>query len=247
MPLSTELQLLLISTDYLTLKALKAAAAQLGAGLSCMAGADSGCDYVSRRKVDGIFLDLDVAGWASVVGALRLGTSNHYAVIFACVANRLAAQEARAIGAHLVLHKPLTVNDIIAKVQDSRELMVRERRRYFRHQAYMPVSLTINGVEQHALITNISEGGMAVRVTQPVDYCALVDFAFQLRTGPAITGRGNVAWRDNERIVGIGFQFLRDGGKELLLNWLQQQERLITQHPSWTAESSSALSPKNTL
>jgi len=233
MPLSTELQLLLVSNDYATLRTLRAASAELGAGLACMATKDAACDYVSRRKLDGIFLDLEIPDWAHVVDALRLGTSNHYAVIFACVTNRLAAKSARMIGAHVLLQMPLALNDVVSNLQASRELMIRERRRYFRHQTYLPVSLIVNGIEQHALVTNISEGGMAVRVMQPLDQSSLVDFSFQLRSGPTITGRGNIAWHDSEGMVGIGFQFIRDTGRELLLSWLESQERLMPQHSSW--------------
>jgi CheY-like chemotaxis protein len=233
MPLSTELQLLLVSNDYSTLKILRSACAQLGAGLACMATTDAACDYVSRRKVDGIFLDLEMPDWAHVVDALRLGTSNHYAVVFACVTNRMAAKAARTLGAHVLLQMPLAVDDVVSSLQASRELMIRERRRYFRHQTYLPVSLIVNGSEQHALITNLSEGGMAVRVMQPLDSSSLVDFSFQLRSGPMITGRGNVAWRGSEGMVGIGFQFVRDEGRDMLLNWLESQERLMPQHSSW--------------
>src|SRR3954463_5021435 len=117
MPLSTELQLLLVSNDYSTLKILRSACAQRGAGLACMAPTDAVCDYVSRRKVDGIFPDLEMPDWAHVVDALRLGTSNHYAVVFACVTNRMAAKAARTLGAHVLLQMPLAADDVVSSLQ----------------------------------------------------------------------------------------------------------------------------------
>lgn len=243
MPLSTELRILLVSNDYATLKTVKAAAAQLGAGLACMATCEAGCDYLGRRKIDCILVDLEMSGWQQVLDALCIGTSNHFAVAFACAGNRLAGKEACSRGAHIVLQKPLTVADVVSHVQSARDLMIRERRRYFRHQVYLPLTLTVNGAEQHALITNLSEGGMAVRVTRALECSALVDFSFQLRAGPVVSGRGNIAWRDREGMVGIGFQFLRDAGKDLLLAWIRHQERLTMEHPSWSPD---ALSPQPT-
>ncbi|HVN21201.1 MAG TPA: PilZ domain-containing protein [Dongiaceae bacterium] len=233
MPLSTELQLLLVTNDYATLRIVRSAAAQLGAGLACMATAESACDYIGRRKIDGIFVDLEIPAWEQIVDALRQGTFNHFAVVFACMTNRVVAKEALKRGAHVILHKPLSVGDVVSRVQSARELMIRERRRFFRHQVYLPVSLTVNGAPQHALMTNLSEGGMAVRVTQSLECSLLLDFAFQLRAGPVINGRGHVAWRDNQGMIGIGFQFIRDRGKDELLTWIRQQERLTPQHPSW--------------
>lgn len=242
MPLSTEMHLLLVSNDYATLKAVRAAAGQLGADLACMATAEAGCDYVGRRKIDGIILDMEIPAWEQVLEALRLGTSNHFAVAFVCTGNRVVGKEARARGAHVVLQKPLSAGDVVCHVQSARDLMIRERRRYFRHQVYLPLGLTVNGSEQHALLTNLSEGGMAVRVTHAVECGLLADFSFQLRAGPAISGRGNIAWRDSEGMVGIRFQFLRDNGKNELLTWIRQQERLTAGHSSWDTDS---LSPES--
>lgn len=236
MPLSTELHLLLVSSDYATLKPVRAAAAQLGAGLACMATSDAGCDYVGRRKIDGMFLDLEVPAWQQVLEGLRLGTPNRFCVAFACTNNRLTGKEARERGAHAVLQKPLTVADVVSHLESSRELMIRERRRYFRHQVYLPLTLIVKGAEQHALITNLSEGGMAVRVTHAVECASLVDFSFQLRAGPAISGRGNIAWCDSSGMVGIGFQFFRDTCKDLLLDWIRHQEHLAPEHPSWGSD-----------
>lgn len=233
MPLSTELQFLLVSNDYATLKTVRVAAAQLGARLACMATADAGCDYIGRRKLEGIFVDLEIPEWQQVLEALSLGKSNHFAVAFACATNRLVGKEARTRGAHIILQKPLSVDDVMSHVHSARDLMMRERRRYFRHQVYLSFNLIVNGTEQRALITNLSEGGMAVRVTHPVEFSSLVAFSFELNAGPSISGRGNVAWRDSEGMVGIQFQFLRNGGKDLLLNWIRHQERLKSQHPSW--------------
>jgi hypothetical protein len=201
-----------------------------------MATSDAGCDYVGRRKIDAIFLDLEIPDWQQVLEGLRLGTPNRFCVAFACTGNRLAGKEARNRGVHAILQKPLSVEDVVSHLKSSHDLMVRERRRYFRHQVYLPLTLTVNGAEQHALITNLSEGGMAVRVTHALECSSLVDFSFQLRAGPTVSGRGNVAWHDSEGLVGIGFQFFRDNGEDSLLAWIRRQEQLNPEHPSWDSD-----------
>src|SRR2546429_5543742 len=50
----------------------------------------------------------------------------------------------------------------------SKELLLREQRRYFRHPVNLPVTLKAGEAEQQARMTNLSGGGMAVRTVKPL-------------------------------------------------------------------------------
>jgi hypothetical protein len=45
-------------------------------------------------------------------------------------------------------------------------------------------------VEQHAPMTKLSEGGMAVRTARALKHNALIDFDFDRPTRASVTGRG---------------------------------------------------------
>lgn len=225
MTLSTALEFLLVSADYTTLKTVTAGLKRFGANISCMTTMDSARSYVGRRKVDGIILDLQVGSVLDLIATIRKGTSNRNAVIFACVANRQESNSALQAGANMVLQRPLEVESIIKSVGAARELMMKERRRYFRHAVSISVSITANKTEQPAMTVNIGEGGMAVRGVA-LECFSLVDFSFQLPLGPTLSGRGQVAWTSEQGLTGIGFQFLRGTGKYDLLTWLSHREQI---------------------
>ena len=101
-----------------------------------------------------------------------------------------------------------------------------EQRRYFRHPVNLAVDLTVRGAEQQARMTDLGEGGMAVRVVKPVVQSLAVDFSFELSLGQPISGRGAIAWTDKERRVGIKFQLLRDQGQEHLQKWISDRQQI---------------------
>ena len=136
-------------------------------------------------------------------------------------------QAALRAGANVSLQKPLVLENISSCVAGARELMMRERRRYFRHPVSIPVSLTANHAEHRAMMVNIGEGGMAVHGVT-MECFSLVDFSFQLPLGPTLSGRGQIAWTNRQGLMGIGFQFLRGTGKYDLLTWLSNRERLLS-------------------
>jgi CheY-like chemotaxis protein len=225
---SPALEFLLVTAEYTILKAVTAGLKEFKANIGCMTTMDSALDYVGRRKIDGIFLDLQVESMLDLIAAIREGTSNRFAVIFACAGDRLESKAAQQAGANVLLHKPLVVENISTSVAASRELMMRERRRYFRHPVSMAVSLTANHKQQRAMMVNIGEGGMAVfGVT--LECSSLVDFSFQLPVGPILSGRGQIAWTNRQGLMGIGFQFLRGTGKYDLLTWLSNREQIMPQ------------------
>ena len=106
--------------------------------------------------------------------------------------------------------------------------MMRERRRYFRHPLSVQVELTVKKKELRAMTLDIGEGGMAVRGVT-LECLSLVDFSFQFPLGPTISGRGEVAWTNQQGLMGIKFQFLRGTGKYDLLTWLAQREQIAPQ------------------
>src|SRR5262245_1511320 len=63
--------------------------------------------YISRRKLDGIFVDLRTDGALALLGTIRRGSSNRFAVVFACAAEHEDATRLLNAGANFVLHKPL--------------------------------------------------------------------------------------------------------------------------------------------
>ncbi len=56
-----------------------------GAKFLLVPTAEAARDCLSRGRIDGVFVDLELPGALAVMEAIRKGTSNSKAVIFACV------------------------------------------------------------------------------------------------------------------------------------------------------------------
>ena len=226
MSLPLELEFVLVSSDYATMNAVSGGVKKYGAKFILVPTAEAARDCLNRRKIDGVFVDLQVPGALGVMEAIRKGTANNKAVIFACVANAKENTHALSAGANFLLRKPLNEDSIALHITIAKELLEREQRRYFRHAVNLPVVLKDGEVEQHARMTNLSEGGMAVRTAKALRHSSVIDFEFDLSRGASVRGKGQVAWMSTEGMAGIILQIFHGKGREHLEAWLTAREQL---------------------
>lgn len=221
-----DLEFVLVSSDYTTMQAVSKAVKKFGSKFVLVPTAHEARDCLNRRKIDGLFVDMEVPGALGLIESTRKGASNNKAVIFACLVNAKESTEILAVGANFLLRKPVTEDGVAMHITISKELLSRERRRYFRHAVNLAVTLKEGVAEQQARIANLSGGGMAVHTVRPLKQGAVLDFAFELSMGARISARGLVAWVNSEGMAGIILQTVRGKGGELLENWLISREQL---------------------
>jgi CheY-like chemotaxis protein len=220
------LDFVLVSSDYATMQAVSKAVKKFGSKFVLVPTAHEARECVNRRKIDGLFVDMEVPGALGLIESTRKGASNNKAVIFACLVNAKESAQTLALGANFLLRKPLTEDGVAMHITIAKELLLRERRRYFRHAVNLAVTLKEGVAEQQARITNLSGGGLAVRTVKPLKQGAVLDLTFELSMGARISGRGQVAWVNSEGMAGIILQTLRGKGSEQLDAWLASQEQL---------------------
>jgi response regulator RpfG family c-di-GMP phosphodiesterase len=237
MPTFSELEFLLVSGDYATLTAVSGGVKKYGSKLALVPTADEARQYLSRRRIDAVFVDMEIPGSLGLIEAVRKGSSNARAAIFACVADSKESTGTLNAGANFLLRKPLNADGVSLHLTIAQDIMLRERRRYFRHTVTLPVALKDEKTEQQAKIVNLSEGGMAVRSGRPLKHNGVVEFAFELAFGEEIRGKGLVAWTSSEGLAGILVQTLQGLGRGYLDIWLRSRERLAAD--SGTAGESS--------
>jgi ActR/RegA family two-component response regulator len=221
-----ELEFVLVSDDYATMTTLSGGIKKYGAKFIVVPTAEAARDCLNRRKIDGVFVDTGVSGALTIIEGIRKGSSNSKVVIFACVKSSKEYTQTLSAGANFLLRKPLNEESIALHITIAKELLERERRRYFRHPLNLPVRLTDAGGEQHARMTNLSEGGMAVRLVRPLRHSTVVDFEFELSKAVSISGKGQVSWVNTEGLAGIILQMFRGTGKTQLEAWLAAQDEL---------------------
>ncbi|HKV64372.1 MAG TPA: PilZ domain-containing protein [Candidatus Acidoferrum sp.] len=221
-----ELEFVLVSSDYTLMSAVSGGVKKHGGKFILVPTAEAARDCLNRRKIDGVFVDIDVPGALGAMEGIRKGVSNNKAVIFACVTGSKENTLVLSAGANFLLRKPLSEETVALHITIAKELLERERRRYFRHAASAPVVLKENEVVHHARITNLSEGGMAVRTAKPLKHSAVIDFSFDLALGATVSGKGQVAWINSEGQAGIVLQVFHGKTREHLEAWLAAQEQM---------------------
>lgn len=222
----TELEFLLVSNDYATLTAVSGGMKKYGAKFSLVPTAEAARDYLERKKIDGVFVDMKVSGTLELIEAIRKGSSNGKVAIFACVHSARETTATLNAGANFVLRAPLSADGVALHITIAKDIMLRERRRYFRHAVNLPVTLKDEEGAQRGRVINLSEGGMAVRAIRGLKQWEVVEFALELALGVDISGKGQVAWTSSEGSAGILFQTLHGMGRGYLGAWLGGRERL---------------------
>ncbi|HEV2962148.1 MAG TPA: response regulator [Candidatus Angelobacter sp.] len=217
------LDFLVVCDDYPALRAITKAVADSGGKLSCAPSPASALEYIARRKLDGIIVDLRVAGAMELIEAVRNGKSNKSSVVFACVTSSSEVTLALSAGANFVVHHPFTTEKIGQLFQSAAPLMAAEKRRYFRYPLVAPVNLKTDAKDPRATMSNLSEGGMAIWCPELQQLGATIGFSFELPFGGTIQGRGEVTWVNTEGLVGVKFHSLAEGAYQHLKNWLDRR------------------------
>src|SRR5260370_16860483 len=99
-------EFLLVCADALVQKSLAAAVQTMGGIAYSTSDTTSALAYVTRRKLDGIFIDTRVEGALGLVGNIRRGGSNRFSVIFACVSEGEEVSRLLNARANFLFHKP---------------------------------------------------------------------------------------------------------------------------------------------
>jgi DNA-binding response OmpR family regulator len=223
---------LLISEDATLLAVLRPALEKISVNLEVCAESRSGSDLMTKRKFDAVIIDCDdLQNGVDLLKALRHTQSNARAVAFAVVNGKTTTQQAFASGANFVLQKPLTLLHASRCFNAALNFMVRERRRYFRHRVDMPLRISLpHNQEMTATATNLSEGGMSIRVQGKLPKDAQARFSFTLpTTNISLELKGQVAWADGTGHVGIRFIEVPQSSQYQLDKWLT--DRLQNEMP----------------
>ncbi len=217
------LESLLISRDAALLGVLRPTLEKMSVSVEVCPAAQAGGEMLGKRKFDAVIVDCDdLQGGVELLKALRNTRSNASSVAFAVLNGGTTTQEAFQIGANFVLQKPLTPLNATRCFNAALNFMVKERRRYFRHPVEMAVKITLpDGVELAGTTTNLSEGGMALRVTGKLPKSVEARLQFTLPgSNTSLELKGNIAWADSTGNAGIKFVEVPQSSQYQLEKWL---------------------------
>src|ERR1700687_788491 len=158
-----ELKSLLLSSDEKTVRVLRRVLSDLEIDVEHCSSADDAIRRITRQRFEAIIVDganAEKAG--SVLRGAKASPVNSRALGIVLVEPSVGLKGGFEIGAHFVLHKPLSVERAKASFRAVRALMKSERRLQMRVPIQVPVVCLGSG-QYHARTLDLCEGGMAIR------------------------------------------------------------------------------------
>lgn len=231
----TGLECLILTCDPTVLSHVQASLSEHGPLLHFRQDVVSAIEFTSRRHLDGLIIDCDgVAGGKSALAQVRSTSANRQTLILAIVNGSMDAEEALDLGANFILSKPIQgtrLRDVLPTVVAKME---REHRRYFRYAVTLPERFR-NPLGQSftATMKNVSEGGLAINLVDPVKLNGVVVVDFELPSVEPQTfhARADVVWSDSF-VVGLRFLYMEKGSVVALQAWLNSLEAQFRFHKS---------------
>jgi ActR/RegA family two-component response regulator len=220
------LEALLLSRDDQVVKTLRRALDEANIDLQVCSSADEALHILNRHKYDTFLVDCDdIPGATLVLQQLRTGKSNKSCIAFAVVNGRTTPQQAFEMGANFALDKPLSIERTTRSVRAAHGLIVRERRRYYRHLVNVTGVIIVDGItELPVSVTTISEGGVSIECARELDEGGAARLKIILPgSKKPLDLKGEVIWASQEGRAGIRFQVVPVEAKKELESWLAKR------------------------
>jgi CheY-like chemotaxis protein len=218
--ISTGPEFLVVCTDPSLFRAVATAVRKVNGRLNCAALVSSAHDYLTRRKVDGLVLDLRLTGALELVWQIRGAGAAKPMVIFACARHDDETESALRAGVNFVLRQPMIPDKIANIFALSTTMMTAEKRRYARYPLMVPVELEVSGKAAESTMSNLSEAGMAIWSIHTYPRGSMLRFSFELPFGERIEGKGEVTWVNSDGLSGVRFNILNDKAYSSLSSWI---------------------------
>ena len=227
------LEAVILSRDENALRVFKRLFAEMAIELTALTNSGEALQAIAHHKYDAVVVDCDdVPDACDVLEALRTGRSNRSAIAFALLNGQTTMKQANALGANFVLDKPLIADRVARSVRAAHGLIMRERRRYYRHELNISMNVAMGSREMGAKLINLSEGGCAIYPAGTA-LSGPVTFKFMLpETTLNILGHGEVAWNKPDGSVGLRFTQIDARSKPTFDVWLTERAERELKKPN---------------
>jgi DNA-binding response OmpR family regulator len=221
------LQSLVFCSDEKILRVLRRVLSDLEIHVEHCSSTDATIQKLTRQRFEAVIVDCaDEDAASQILRSSRAAPCNKRAIAVAIVDGATALRSAFDLGAHFVLYKPISTERAKASFRAARALMKRERRRNTRVAVEIPVTLIFDKgtSQQHTATTDISEGGMALKLSRRPKGSGAIHVEFTLPgTEKAIHCKSEVAWESVGRQAGVRFVDMPAETRSGLKAWLRQQ------------------------
>jgi CheY-like chemotaxis protein len=221
------LDCLVVTCDSALLGKIKANFTAPGVSVDLRQDSASAIELASRRHWDGLIIDCDdIAGGTEALVKVRNSRSNRESLIIAVLNGSTTTEAALGLGANFVLCKPIEENRLRSVLDIAIPKMEREHRRYFRYDIELPVRFQNHlGQSFSTIMKNVSEGGMAIKLVDPVRLKGIVPVEFDIPSvePKAFHAKADIVWSD-AFAMGLRFLHIEKDCEVALQSWLNSLE-----------------------
>jgi DNA-binding NarL/FixJ family response regulator len=229
------LECLILTEDSTLLGDMRATLAAREVSLQSRQDSKSAVELASRRHLDGLVVDCDVPGGATALDQLRNSRANKQTLMLAVVSESPREREAIELGADFALNKPVQPTRLNNILELAIPKMEREHRRYFRYQLDLRVRFRdpLERAFIEGALQNVSEGGLAIKLNDPVKLRGVVIVEFELPSvGPQLFhGKAEIVW-SNSFVMGLRFLYIEKEAAACFHSWLNSLEAQLRFHES---------------
>jgi CheY-like chemotaxis protein len=226
------LEALVLSRDPEVLKTVGGVLDDANMDLRVCSNAEDAAEKLHGHKYDTFVVDCDdVPGALDVLQQLRKAKANKSCIVFALVNGRTSVREAFEMGANFALDKPVSQERVMRSVKAAQGLIMRERRRYYRHLVTATGTIVVDGTtELPVSIITISQGGVSIECTRQLDEGGAARLRIVLPgSKQPLELKGEIIWSDTHGRAGIRFQVLPLETKKELESWLEKRALVVDQ------------------
>ena len=226
-----ELQAVVVSHNTTVLGVISSCLAELGIAGICHPDRESAIGCLQKQKIDALFVDQELDHELSVLEQMRSSSSSRGAVGFAIVSQRSDSIHA-CRAADFVITEPVTKVEVARTLRAAYGMMLKERRRYSRHNLRCEAILAdATGRKCMARTTNISQTGIALECELSLPAGAFVQLQVALpRSSSPCRFEGRVIWSAANGKAGLTFTHMNSRDRECLTEWIDA-EFLRQWHP----------------
>ncbi len=243
------LESLLVSRDTELIRTLQPAFERFSVAVEICVGPNAGTEIMATEHFDAVIVDCDdLRNAVDVLKSVRRSSANKTSVALAVVNGKTSTTDAFAMGANVVLQKPVSSVNAVRGAHAAVGMMASERRRYYRHAVEFAVKAEFSqGGPCELKATDISGGGLALHFDGEFPGHPITAVKFSLPgLDKTFEFQATAAWVDERGRAGIRFVKGAAETKRTLEGWLVEQFTQTCPELAYLAEKHAGVPPSST-
>jgi len=216
---------LLISNDANTLNILGPVLGEMEISLEPCHDSAQAVDKLAVERYAVVLVDTPEDEAEQLLRRVRSSYLNRNSLAICLVEGQASVRSVFALGANLVLYRPVSADRVRASLRAAYDLIKREKRKHVRLPVHADASISCPTVEEAPVtLVDLSEEGLAFQSEQRLPSKGKVYFRFTLPGQTKFVQlSGEIVWQDSAGRAGIHFVSVPQTAQRLLKEWLDSR------------------------